>query len=249
MIALRLLGTARITRSNGSEHLSLLRRPKRFLLLAYLAISHPGRYHSRNLLLELFWPLQRSERRRAALRQALYVIREELGHEAVEPRGDESLRLAPGGFRCDVRDFESAVAGGRWREALEWWEGPLLPGFSLPGCPAFDDWLHEQRSRLERLASVAAFRLGQAEEAEGHEQEALDWLRRAQLLAPFDEEIVRSRIALLRRAGNRASAFRLYRSFSRRLRRELNVGLSEKTAALGRAMQEGHGATKEGRPP
>src|SRR2546427_1189020 len=79
MIEFRLLGPLHLTDAQGREVQSLLTRPRRLALLAYLAAATPGRLHRRDSLLPLFWPELDQEHARAALRQALHVVRDALG--------------------------------------------------------------------------------------------------------------------------------------------------------------------------
>src|SRR5204862_4948872 len=93
MIELRLLGTLHLLDATGREVTSLLTRPRRLALLAYLAAATPRGLHRRDTLLALFWPELDQEHARAALRQALHVVRDALGGDAVASRGDEEIGL------------------------------------------------------------------------------------------------------------------------------------------------------------
>src|SRR5439155_160938 len=79
MIEFRLLGTLHLTDAEGREVKSLLTRPRRLALLAYLAAATPRGFHRRDTLLALFWPELDQEHARAALRQALHVLRGAFG--------------------------------------------------------------------------------------------------------------------------------------------------------------------------
>src|SRR5437870_5249735 len=96
MIELRLLGRLSLTSAAGRDVRALLGQPRRLALLAYLAAATPPGFHRRDSLLALFWPELDQEHARAALRQALHVVRGALGTTAVGGRGDEALlrRLA-----------------------------------------------------------------------------------------------------------------------------------------------------------
>src|SRR5438876_1055057 len=110
MIEFRLLGTLHLTDAEGREVTSLLTRPRRLALLAYLAAATPKGFHRRDTLLGLFWPELDQEHARAALRQALHVVRGALGAEAVLTRGDEEVGLDFDQLWCDVAAFDLAVA-------------------------------------------------------------------------------------------------------------------------------------------
>ena len=93
MIEFRLLGTLHLTDAEGREVKSLLTRSRRLALLAYLAAAAPRGLHRRDTLLALFWPELDQEHARAALRQALHVVREALGDDVVVTRGDEDVGI------------------------------------------------------------------------------------------------------------------------------------------------------------
>src|SRR5205809_5579888 len=91
MIEFRLLGTLHLIDAAGREVKSLLTRPRRLALLAYLAAATPRGLHRRDSLLALFWPELDQEHARAALRQALHVVRDALGADVIVTRGDEDV--------------------------------------------------------------------------------------------------------------------------------------------------------------
>src|SRR6267378_1864865 len=108
MIKFRLFGTVRLTDASGHEVKSLLTRSRRLALLAYLAAATPRGFRRRDSLLALFWPELDQEHARAALRQALHVLRGALGGDVVTTRGDEEIGLDFGRFWCDVVAFDDA---------------------------------------------------------------------------------------------------------------------------------------------
>src|SRR2546430_16180258 len=114
-----------------------LTRPRRLALLAYLAAATPRRLHRRDSLLPLFWPELDQEHARAALRQALHVVRDALGTDVIATRGDEEVGLDLELVSCDVVAFDRAVTAGQSREALELYRGNLLEGFFIPDAGDF----------------------------------------------------------------------------------------------------------------
>src|SRR5439155_889925 len=91
MIELRLIGRVSLTGVEGREVRNLLGQPRRLALLAFLAAATPRGFHRRDSLLPLFWPELDQEHARAALRQALHVLRANLGAETVPSRGNEEV--------------------------------------------------------------------------------------------------------------------------------------------------------------
>src|SRR5713101_6123519 len=110
MIEFRLLGTLSLTTADGREVGSLLSQPRRLALLAYLAAATPRGPHRRDTLLALFWPDLDQEHARAALRQALHVVRDALGAEVIVTRGDEEVGVDLERISCDVVAFDRAIA-------------------------------------------------------------------------------------------------------------------------------------------
>src|SRR5689334_4684023 len=95
MIELRTIGTVDLRRAPGGELRSVLQQPKRVALLVYLAVAKPGAWHRRDSLLGLFWPELDQEHGRAALRRAIYFLRQALGAEVLAGRGDEEIGIEP----------------------------------------------------------------------------------------------------------------------------------------------------------
>src|SRR2546426_976427 len=135
MIEFRLLGTLHLTDAEGREVTSLLTRSRRLALLAYLAAATPRGLHRRDTLLALFWPELDQEHARAALRQALHVLRGAVGGVVIVTRGDEEIGLDFDAVHCDVVEFDRAVAAARPEEALDLYRGALLEGFFISGAP------------------------------------------------------------------------------------------------------------------
>jgi hypothetical protein len=83
---------------------------RRLALLAVLALARSGTV-TRDRLTGLFWPETDAERARRLLSDSVYVLRKTLGKEAIHSAGDD-LRLDLGVVRCDVGEFEEALAAG-----------------------------------------------------------------------------------------------------------------------------------------
>src|SRR5687768_13993232 len=158
-------------------------------LLAYLAAALPRGPHRRDTLLALFWPESDGARARAALNQALYVLRKALGDEAIESRGDGDVRLNPDTVSCDAVAFEAALDAGRPNDALALYRGDLLEAFFISDAPEFERWLERERARLRERASQAAWACADERVAAGDPMEAARWARRAADLMPADEAV------------------------------------------------------------
>src|SRR6266516_7669197 len=151
MIQFRLLGGVSLTAADGHEVRSLLAQPRRLALLAYLAAATPRDFQRRDSLVALFWPELDQRHARAALREALHVLRGAVGHGIVTRRGDEEIGLDADRFWSDVAAFDRAVVSGTWGEAIELYRGDLLEGFFISEAPEFERWLETERSEERRV--------------------------------------------------------------------------------------------------
>lgn len=245
MIRLHTLGTIALADETGTELTRVLRQPKRFALLAYLALARPRGFQRRDMLLGLFWPELDADRARAALRQALYTLRLSLPDGVLETRGDEEVGVPSGALWCDVHEFERALREGRPAEALELYRGDLLEGFHVPGAsPDLDYWVSGERERLKGKALQAARDAEAAAERTGDLTGALGIAQRAASLAPLDEDVARRRMELLHRTGDNVAAVLVYERWSARLREELDVEPSPEMRAFVEALR--HPAEKSG---
>jgi len=157
LIELRLFGSLELRASDARDVAGLVRHEKRTALLAYLAAALPRGPHRRDTLLALFWPESDTAHARAALSQALYVLRTALGEGAIVSRGDGATTLARDLVWCDVPAFESALDAGQAAEAVALYRGDLLQGFFVSDAPEFERWLERERARLRERAAAGAW--------------------------------------------------------------------------------------------
>lgn len=231
-IRLSLLGAVDLRSPEGDEFRAVLAQPKRLALLAYLAAAHPAGFHSRDTLLALLWPDLNQEHARAALRQALYVLRQALGDRIMVTCGDGVIGLDHRRFWCDVTAFDSALDQGNRAEALALYGGELLAGFHVAGVPEFERWLEGQRARLARRAAAAAWALTECAERRGDLSEALEWAFRLLAINQDDERALREVIVLLDQLGDRIAALRIYSDFTRRIAADYGMEPVPETEAL-----------------
>ncbi|UCC48995.1 MAG: hypothetical protein JSV41_02125, partial [Gemmatimonadota bacterium] len=238
MIELRVLGSLDLRGAGGETLLSVLAQPKRVALLTYLAVPSPHGFQRRDKLLGLFWAERDPEHARAALRTALYFLRQSLGEEVLVSCGDEEVGLAEAAVWCDAVAFEAALDAGEPEKALELYRGDLLEGFYVSEAPEFEKWLESERSRLRSRAAEAAWRLAAEEEGKGNGVEAAHWARRAAALTPDDESALRRLVELLGRLGDLGGAVREYEAFAKRLKEELDLEPSREMQALIASIRE-----------
>lgn len=242
MIRLRLLGPPALRRADGTAVRSVLTQPKRFALLAYLALAHPVR---RDTLIGLLWPELDREHARMNLRQYLYRLRQSLGSGPLTGKGKELVGVDPSRFWCDVTAFDRALEENRPEQALALYCGPFLEGFHLSGAPGFERWQETERRGLHQRAVTAAGRLAERAEEDGERGAARRWAERALEMAPYDEVVLRRYLGLLDRQGDRATAVRAYEAYARRLAEDLELEPSDETLDLVRGIRSGKRPDRE----
>ncbi|MGH7467194.1 MAG: AfsR/SARP family transcriptional regulator [Longimicrobiales bacterium] len=162
MIELRTLGALELISAEGTPIRSVLAQSRRMALLCYLALTRPSGFQSRDTLYALFWPEHDTAQGRHALRQSLYVLRRELGANAIVSRGDGALGLATDHVLCDAWEFERAVDEELFEKALALYRGDSLAGFHVSDSVAFEHWLDAERTRLRERAAEATWTFSEA---------------------------------------------------------------------------------------
>jgi serine/threonine-protein kinase len=232
-----MLGGLRLTATDPRDFDTLVRQPKRCALLAYLAAAAPHGFHRRDKLLGIFWPELDQAHARAALSQALYVLRMTLGESSLVTRGDDEVGLDSTTVWCDVAAFEAAVSAGRASEAIALYQGDLLDGFFVSDAPAFEDWASRERDRLRQRASEGAWAAAEVAAADHDALSAARWGRRAVELLPEDEGLARRVMQMLHGVGNRAAALRVYEALAWRLERDYEIQPSAETQMLAESIR------------
>ena len=243
MIELRMLGTVNVTGGDRRELRNLLGQTRRLALLAYLAAARPRGPQRRDRLMALFWPELDQEHARAALRQALHVLRAGLGPRAIATRGEDVVVLERGAVWSDVAAFDDAVAARCEQDALDLYRGDFLDAFFITGAPDFERWVESERTRLQGAAADAARALVDRTARSGDLAAAASWASGAMRVAPLDEDLVRRLISLLDRMGDSAGALRVFDEFAKRLAAELEVQPEPKTRALAGSIRSRQQAT------
>jgi DNA-binding SARP family transcriptional activator len=231
MVELRLLGSLNLLR-DGVACSALIAQPKRFALLCYLALTPGAGFRRRDSLVALFWPEVGEGHARAALRQAIHIIRRCLGESVLLARGAEEIAVNRAVVWCDANAFETHLAAGDTETAMALYAGPLLDGFFIADAPAFEEWLEDMRPRLAGAAARAAWSLTALAESTADHVAAVNWARRAHAFTADDETALGRLLGVLVRAGDRCGAVREYERFTRRLHREYGIAPSRETEAI-----------------
>jgi DNA-binding SARP family transcriptional activator len=220
-LSVRLLGGVELLL--GAERLPPLESARAESLLAYLLL-HRDVPQSRQRLAFLLWPDSSESQALTNLRQVLFNLRHalpcvdrfvEVERRTLRWRADAPLWL-------DVTAFEQAVAQGRLEDAVELYGGELLEG-------SYDDWVLEERERLQQLHREALERLAVRMEEAGRWADAIRYGERLLRQDPLREATYRLLMRVYRAAGDAARALRVYHECAAVLRRELGIAPSPAT--------------------
>ncbi|MEZ4643176.1 MAG: tetratricopeptide repeat protein [Chloroflexota bacterium] len=221
-------------------------------LLIYLVMERQ-QAHRRESLVGLFFPDMTDEDARTNLRQTLRRLSKTLQSETTTPsflrQQRESLQFnVESDYHLDVAEFETLIAGcaqhrpqanqlcadciRQFQQAVMLYTGPFLDDFFLEDCPAFENWLQLQRTRLEYRAHALVEALSSYHERRGEYALAVFYARRRLEMNPWSEEATRQVMRLLAYQGQRNVALAHYNAFRDLIRRELGVELMPETAVL-----------------
>jgi serine/threonine-protein kinase len=239
MFQFRVFGSLDLRAPDGEEVLSVLSQPKRTAILVYLALASPQGFHRRDKLAGLFWPEVDQEHARTSLRGAIHFLRRSLGEGLVLSRGDEDIGLDREHFSCDAVAFQEALEAEDLEAALDLFQGDLLEGFFLSGCPEFERWVAGERARFRELAAGAAWGLAHQHLGAGRITDGERLGQRALGLICTDESEARRFIEALAEAGDRAAAVRFHERFEQVLWDMLELEPSSETKALVGKIREG----------
>ena len=230
--ALYLLGRVELKGLSEDSTNRLLTQSKVVALLACLALSPSGAFTRRDRLAGLLWPELDQAHARTALRKAVHLARTILGDEAIVSRGDEDLTLAAPVLWCDAVDLRSSIDRGLLGRAVDLYQGPLMPGFFLPECAEFDNWLEDERASLREGAVAACWAMAQHLESAHDRTLASTYAKKMTRLDKTNERLLRRAMQMLVRLGDRAGALAVYDEFARRLEKELGIEPSQETQRL-----------------
>lgn len=227
-------------------------RRKARALLVYLATT--GQRHNREALAAMFWPQQSQRWGRADLSRSLSILNKLLGAGGLESDRETVLlsfkSRAPGeaSLWIDAAEFQKLLAlaekhtcpgGGICDDCLSYLAGAVslyradfLHGFTLPDCPAFDEWQFFQTETLRQAAARALERLAQGYVLRNEVKTALPYARRWLELDPLHEPAHRQLMQIYALTGQRAAALRQYEECRRILQQEMGVPPEAETTSL-----------------
>lgn len=223
-----------------------VRFQKELALLIYLAET--PRAHTRMALATLFWPELDQSAALAALRRAIYQLKADVGEGLLEVTM-QSVRIHPdttiwsdtGQFRRAAHlcaehahppNAPMASCLATMRDAVSLYQDDFLAGFSLPDCPAFDEWQFFEREGLRaeylRVVALLTTNYEQCGDFERGIEMARLWLSRE----PEHEPAHRALIRLYAMSGQLAAAKRQYAACKRILAEHLGAEPSPETEDL-----------------
>ena len=231
-IRLTLLGGFAACRPDGAAMTLPTRKAE--ALLAILA-CRPGEALRRECLTALLWGERGDQQARHSLSQTLTTIRHLFnGAGPLLLAERETVALAPDAAEVDVVEFQRLAGGDATADlgaAIALYRGPLLDGLKL-NEPGLEEWLTQERARLQGLAVAAAVNLAERQIALGAAEAAAAALLRALALDPLAEEVHRRLIRLHLDQGAYNAAIRRYRQCAEILKRELDTIPEPATSAL-----------------
>jgi DNA-binding SARP family transcriptional activator len=225
MLLLRTLGTVEVARPG----LRLVPQTKCLALLAYICVAGRGHAIQRDRLLALLWPELDDVHARHALRQALNRLRAEVGLDTVLSVGHDAVAANRERITCDVSRFERCVGENLLESALEYYRGPFLEGFHVPGARDYENWILSERSRLAEIAARSAWTLAERAAASRDHGSLRRWAGRGLECQPYNEERWREWVRCLQEIGDVSGALLAYRELERRMRNDLDLAPSHET--------------------
>lgn len=228
---LRLLGRLAVIPDGDSGPIQLPTR-KAGALLAYLAMSR-DHSASREELAALLWGDCSDQLARQSLRQALALLRKELGSCALLTPDANVIGLDPAHWSIDAREFEVLARSPKAEDlcrAADLFAGDFLSGLNLDD-ETFAEWVGGQRTRLQRAAAQLCETFVKRPDLVPDADRALAAVEQLMALDPLREDWQRIAITLYARYHGKNEALARANVFAGVLQRDLGV-LPEKETRL-----------------
>lgn len=228
-------------------------------LIAYLAVES-SHAHRREKLAALLWTNLPEKRARQNLSQALYALRASLGERGAKT---PILVSTPGQIelcksdicQVDILEFQQLIrsceqhshrraetcprCASQLVEAVAFYEGCFLDGFSLSDNPSFEEWVLVQRERLQRMAEYALGTLAKHCAVQNNYSDAIQFARRQIEIDPWRESAHRQLMQFLALDGQRSAALAQYETCHNALNEDLGVTPQPKTKTLYKCIRDG----------
>jgi DNA-binding SARP family transcriptional activator/TolB-like protein/tetratricopeptide (TPR) repeat protein len=230
---LRLLGRFGVIPVDGESTPIQLPTKKSGALLAYLGMSRDYTA-SREELAALLWGDCSDQHARQSLRQALALLRKELGPSHLCTADTQIVRLDPALWSIDARDFEALARSQKAEDlsgAARLFAGDFLSGVNIDE-EAFEEWLSAQRTRLQLVAGQLCETFVKRPDLVLDANQALAAVEQLMALDPLREDWQRIAIVLYARYRGKNEALARAGIFAGLLQRELGVAPERETRAM-----------------
>ena len=234
---LRLFGGARLETEDEEPVRGRAAHRRRLAILALLATA-PAKGMARERIIGYLWPDLDAEKGRRSLSEALYLIRKELGDDAIQAIGDV-LQLNANLVASDVAAFGAAIGSGRLEEAVELYTAPFLDAWYVEEAPDFERWASETRDDLAGRYRDALSALATRAEGERAWTQAAAWLGKLARIDPYSPRVALRWSKALDASGERAAAIRVLAAHESALRRDLELPVSDDVAQLAAELKAG----------
>lgn len=232
-LRLRLLGRFSVVVPDGESRPIQLSTRKAGALLAYLGMSRDYTA-GREELAALLWGDSSDPQAKQSLRQALALLRKELGPAQLFTADATAVQLDPSQWSIDARDFETLARSRNAEDlarAARLFTGDFLAGFNIDE-ESFEEWVNGQRTRLQRAAGQLCETFVKHPELVIDADQALAAVEQLMALDPLREDWQRLAIALYARYRGKNEALARGSAFAGLLQRELGVAPEKETRAL-----------------
>ncbi len=243
-LALHLLGPPRFQLDETAVQIP---RRKVSALLIYLAVT--AKAHSREVLIDLFFPKQSRQRARGDFRNTLSILKKSIGSKWVRIDDSTIYLNIEDDLWVDVHEFRALVTGKSIKTpapekrvqaltaAVHLYQGDFLSGFYLRDSAGFDEWQFMEQEALRREYASALRQLVMLLEDRGDLETAIKFGQRWLAVDPLEEVVHRQLIRMYTAAGNRTIALRQYERCREILSKELGEDPEEETEELVRAIR------------
>ena len=223
---------------------------KALALLVYLGVTRQS--HSRDALATMFWPNDSQSKARGNLRRALSRLNTVLDENQLDVTREVVSINSRAKASIDIDSFHNCLgeclAHGHppeepcpdclplLEEAAAWYTNDFMYGFSLPDCPAFDDWQFFQGDDLRRALANTLEHLVNGFGSAGDFTSALPYATRWVALDPLHEPAQAKLMELYALTGQHSAAMRQYQKCAQVLSEELGIPPGDEITTLYKAI-------------
>ena len=231
-IRLRLLGRLALARDDDPAPIRLSTR-KAGALIAFVAMA-PEQLATREQLAAFLWGGCTDQQARQSLRQALALLRKDLGSTHLLATDTEVVRLQPGVWSVDARDFDALTKSSDPNDldrAARLFGGEFLSGLNIEE-EGFEEWVREQRQRMQLAAARLCETFAARPDLVIDTAQALNVAEQLLAIDPLREDWQRIALTLYARYRGRNEALAQADAFADVLQRELGSGPERETQDL-----------------